>query len=196
MPPVTVITTKTGAVVPLLFALVCFAIAVPALLVAFVAAHAWLAATVLQRLGAGAYLRAALWLCVLAALIAVDVSCAPASARYDLPQDYLDALRDALPNAATAASHCDLNMELVGQSLHIVRKACGPDDDMGYFHVSSRTPNCSTHLTGIEQTDHVTYLVFFIDSGTDCDGSTHAQRALQFQLVGGDTLQITNTENY
>lgn len=205
-------------IVPLLFALLCFAIAGPALIVAVIALHIWLVAVIVQRLCAGRYVRTALWSCILAALVCIDVSCAPASARYDLPQDYLDALRDAVPAAAEAyvccgvlgtgpandlptriepaTPACNLSMELQGQSLHIVRKACGPDDDMGYFHVSSRTPNCTTRLTGIEQTDHVTYLVFFIDSGTDCDGSTHSQRALQFQLVGGDTLQITNTENY
>ena len=77
---------------PLLFALLCFAIAGPALVVAFVAAHVWLAAAILLRLGAGQYVKAALWCCVLAALVCIDVSYAPASARYDLPQDYLDAL--------------------------------------------------------------------------------------------------------
>jgi hypothetical protein len=61
-----------SAVVSLLLALLGFAIAGPALLVAFVAAHVWLAATILLRLGAGHYVRAALWLCILAALISLD----------------------------------------------------------------------------------------------------------------------------
>ena len=161
---------------PLLFALLCFAIAVPALLVAFVAAHIWLAATIVLRLGAGAYVRAALWCCVLAALISIDVSLTSAHAAAHAG-DYIccgvlgnEPANDLPTRIEPATPACDLSMELQGQSLHIVRKACGPDDDMGYFHVSSRTPKCTTRLTGIEQTDHVTYLVFFIDSGTDCDG--------------------------
>ena len=86
---------------PLLFALLCFAIARPALVVAFVAAHVWLAAAILLRLGAGQYVKAALWFLILAALVSVDVSCAPAWARYDLPQDYLDALPGAV------SDYCD-----------------------------------------------------------------------------------------
>ncbi len=81
---------------PLLFALLCFVIATPALLAAFAAAHVWLAATVLLRLGAGAYVRAVLWFCALVYLIAFDVSCVTPAHAYDLPQDYLDALPGAV----------------------------------------------------------------------------------------------------
>ena len=102
----------------------------------------------------------------------------------------------AIPGSvAPPPAQCDLFMELTGQVLHVVVKSCSMQFD-DRLRINSRTPNCSTQLTRIEQTDHVTYLVFFIDSGTDCDGSTHSQRALQFQLVGDDTLRITNTENY
>jgi hypothetical protein len=197
-----------SAVMSLLLALLGFAIAGPALLVAFVAAHVWLATTIVLRLCAGAYVRAALWCCILAALVAIDVSCAPASARYDLPQDYLDALRDALPNAAAReipgavallpATHCDLAMELQEQSLHVVRKCFGVDHDEGYLHVRGPRNNqkCTTHVNRIQQTDHVTYLVYYIDSGSGPDCENYSERALQFQLVADDTLQITNTENY
>ncbi len=127
---------------------------------------------------------------LLAGLLLLGV--APAHA-YDLPQDYLDALRD-LDAPARPAHGCDLFMELQDQSLHIVRKCAGIEDDDGIFHVKSRQSKCTTRLTGIEQTDHVTYLVYFIDSGSDCEG--HSQRALQFQLIdGGATLQIINAEN-
>jgi hypothetical protein len=143
---------------------------------------------------------------LLVALLAFNLALVtPASARYDLPQDYLDALADALPNAAAGeipgsvaplpTTHCDLFMELQGQVLHVVVKSCLMQFDER-LHVSSRQPKCSTHLTSIEQTDHVTWLVFFVDSGTDCESTTHQQRALQFQLVGDDVLRITNAEAY
>ena len=62
---------------PLLFALLCFAIAGSALVAAFVAAHVWLAATIVLRLFAGEYVRAVLWFCILASLVHIDVSWLP-----------------------------------------------------------------------------------------------------------------------
>ena len=63
-----------SALVPLLLALLGFAIAGPALVVAFVTAHVWLAATILLRLGNGDYVKAVLWGCMLAAVVHLDVS--------------------------------------------------------------------------------------------------------------------------
>jgi hypothetical protein len=71
-----------SAVMPLLFALLCFAIAVPALLAALVAAHVWLATTIVLRFLAGAYVRAALWFGVLVVLICIELAVAPAHAGY------------------------------------------------------------------------------------------------------------------
>lgn len=120
---------------------------------AFVAAHVWLVAVVVQRLCAGAYVRAALWSCILAALITIDMAAVPASAKYDLPQDYLDALPNAddwkaIPGtvAPSPATHCDLFMELQGQVLHVVVKSCLAQFD-DRLRINSRTPNCTTHLT-------------------------------------------------
>lgn len=64
--------SASNGVVPLLLALLCFAVAGPALVVAFVALHVWLAATIVLRLIAGAYVRAVLWGGVLAALFHID----------------------------------------------------------------------------------------------------------------------------
>ena len=64
----------SGAVVPLSFAALCFAIAGPALFAGFIAAHVWLAATILLRLCTGAYVKAGLWLRLLAALVYLDVN--------------------------------------------------------------------------------------------------------------------------
>ena len=101
--------------------------------------------------------------------------------------------------AAPAYAHaCDLFMELQGQSLHYVRKCFDKDHDEGYLHVRGPRGNlkCTTHVNRIEQTDNVTYLVYYIESGIGADCETNSEHALQFQLVNNDTLQITNTENY
>ena len=57
---------------PLLFAMLGFAIAAYAFVVVFVAAHLWLAATIVLRLGEGNYVRAVLWGCVLVWLVHID----------------------------------------------------------------------------------------------------------------------------
>jgi len=57
----------SDGVVPLLFALLCFVLA--GLALALIAAHIWLAATILLRLCEGKYVRAALWSCVFAFLV-------------------------------------------------------------------------------------------------------------------------------
>jgi hypothetical protein len=61
----------SAAVMPLLFAMLCFAIAAFSFFVAFVAAHIWLAATVILRLLEGKFLQAASWSCLLAFLISL-----------------------------------------------------------------------------------------------------------------------------
>jgi hypothetical protein len=105
---------------PLLITFIGFAIAVPALLVAFVAAHLWLAATIVLRLGTGQYVRAALWFYILGTLVTFDIglaSAAPARA------STVWATGQA-PEQAAPAPACDLFIELVGQSLHVmVRRA-------------------------------------------------------------------------
>jgi hypothetical protein len=64
--------TRDG-VVPLLFAMLCLAIAAYSFFVVFVAVHIWLVATILLRLCEAKYVRAALWFCILAWLVHVDV---------------------------------------------------------------------------------------------------------------------------
>jgi hypothetical protein len=99
---------------------------------------------------------------------------------------------------STSANACDLFMELAEQSLHVVRKCLGKDFDEGNLRVRGprNNPKCTSHVTRLERTDHVTYLVYYIDSGSGTDCENYSERALQFQLVGDDTLRITNTENY
>jgi hypothetical protein len=63
----------SDGVVPLLFAMFCLAIAAYSFFVVFVAVHIWLAATGLLRLLEGKYIRAALWFCILAWLVHIDV---------------------------------------------------------------------------------------------------------------------------
>lgn len=97
-------------------------------------------------------------------------------------------LAAALLALSTSAYACDLDMELQGQSLHITAKNCPAQLDDN-FHVTSRD-TCVTHITGIEQVDHVTWLVHYQDQ--QCQISS--PRALIFQLID-DTLRITDAEN-
>lgn len=92
-----------------------------------------------------------------------------------------------LPASAQA---CDLSMELQDQLLHVVRQCAGLNEEHD-FSVHDRY-GCTTHITGIEQVDRVTYQVHYQD--IQCEASKSG--TLQFQLVGGDTLQIRDAENY
>jgi hypothetical protein len=62
----------SDGVMPLLFAMLCFAIAAYSFFVVFVAVHIWLVATILLRLCEGKYVRAALWSFILAWLVNLD----------------------------------------------------------------------------------------------------------------------------
>jgi len=61
----------------ILLSIVCFIIAAYAFLAAFIAAHIWLAATILLRLSEGRYVRAVLWSCVLAFFVNIDAILVP-----------------------------------------------------------------------------------------------------------------------
>jgi hypothetical protein len=56
----------SDGIVPLLFAMLCFAIAAYSFFMVFVAMHIWLVATILLRLCERKFIRAALWSSVLA----------------------------------------------------------------------------------------------------------------------------------
>jgi hypothetical protein len=88
---------------------------------------------------------------------------------------------------------CELHIELKEQMLHVARQ-CGPDGkgsvDRGVLTITRwrGDPTCTPHINAIEQLDRTTYLVH-----TNC--GTHLS-TLQFELVGGNELTITNVENY
>ncbi len=133
-----------GAVVPLLFAALCFAIAVPALVVAFVAAHLWLTATIVLRLSTGRTVRATLWLGVLVALIAFDCQLAAAPAH---------------ASTSTPVNACSLFMTQEDQTIHVVIKGCVEPFDK-WLTLRPKRHECSvTHIDAVERIDEKSYLV-------------------------------------
>lgn len=98
-------------------------------------------------------------------------------------------LAAALIAASTSAQACDLFMELRGQSLHVVAKDCPAQYDQ-HLRIKSRD-ECVTHITGIEQVDYVTWLVHY----QDLQCKITSPRALVFQLIGDETLRITDADN-
>ena len=151
-----------------------------------------LIATVVLRLGAGRYVRATLWGGVLAALLALDCQlvASPADAHYDLPESYLDAAAAAVREPTPP--RCTLSMEQQGQQIHVIIKGCdaAPFDD--WMQLTPKRHECgTTYIDAVERTDETTYLVY-----TTNQSCVPKRETLMFQVVGNDTLRITNVESY
>jgi hypothetical protein len=94
--------------------------------------------------------------------------------------------------AVPASAHaCELFMEQQGQSVHVIIKACVEPFDK-WFTLSPKRKECgTTHIDRVERTDETTYLVY-----TTNQSCVPKLETLQFQIVGDDTLRITNVEGY
>lgn len=97
--------------------------------------------------------------------------------------------------AGSASAHaCELFMEQQGQSIHVVIKACvEPTEPFDkWLRLMPKRHECgTTHIDGVERTDETTYLVH-----TTNQSCVPKRETLMFQVVGGDTLRITNVEGY
>jgi hypothetical protein len=89
----------------------------------------------------------------------------------------------------SAAQACDLDLSQVRNRLH-AHITCGhtvTEDGNLVLSPKDKSKTCTTQIKGVEQIDRNIYYVH-----THCD----VDKTLVFQLVGGDTLRITNAENY
>jgi hypothetical protein len=85
-----------------------------------------------------------------------------------------------------AQKTCDLHLEKAGQQVH-AQITCG--ETVMADNTISISPRrvCEFQLKGVEQIDHNFYYVH-----TFCG----VESTLVFQLVGDDTIRVTNAENY